>query len=77
MAYFVRDKSTIYFVYNGNLINLSYQQIHHYGGCEYAQFNIVSADNIVDFFGMKEGGWYHVQIVGEHSSLWKHLKVYY
>lgn len=65
LTYFIEDKDKTVFNFDGKIIDLPYKNIPHYGCCEESQFNIVSKDNVVDFFGQKDGNWYHVQIKGK------------
>lgn len=73
LTYFVISKDGIIFQYGENVIDLLYEKIPHYGCCEESQFNVASEESVVDFFGMKGDGWYHVQIIGRSSSLWEEL----
>lgn len=65
LAYFVSTEKEQALIFDHELINLPYSRIPHYGCCEESQYNITSNDNIIDFFGLKDDGWYHVQIRAE------------
>jgi hypothetical protein len=63
LLYFLQKDSGVSLNYDGDPIELPYNSIPHYGCCEDSLYNIVYEDGIIDFFGRKDDGWYHVQVL--------------
>ena len=60
--YFYRKDGLIHLSYDGQDLNLVYNQVPHYGCCSGAETNPVAAPNWVRFFGLRDGVWYFTQI---------------
>ncbi len=48
--------------YDGQVVEVGYDDIPHYGCCCAAELNPSPAKNMVAFFAKREGIWYYVEI---------------
>ncbi len=60
--YFFQQNGNIGISYNGEQIQLEYDQIPHYQCCSASALNPKSAPNMVSFFAQRQGTWYYVEI---------------
>lgn len=60
--YFFKRDGRIEASYNGVEIPLDYDQIPHYGCCSAATLNPQRYKNMVDFFALRDGTWYYIDI---------------
>jgi hypothetical protein len=60
--YFYKDNSgDIKIKYDSKTLPLVYKKVKHYGCCSEASFNPEWNDNMIWFFGLREGYWYYVE----------------
>lgn len=61
LFYFLSKKDELAFNYGNEIIKTSYKGVFR-GCCMAARLNPHTNGEVVDFFGLKDDGWYHVQI---------------
>jgi hypothetical protein len=60
--YYFRKGPRVGISYDGQVLPLYYDDIPHYRCCEPAAFNNAGNDDMVWFYGLREGIWYYVEI---------------
>jgi len=61
--FFFQHKGTIHAWYDGEVLELGYEEVPHYLCCSWAPQNPVAFKNMVSFFGRRGETWYYVEIV--------------
>lgn len=61
-TYFFRKGSRIGLSYDGQILPINYQNVAHNLCCSPAQNNPSMGNNVIHFFGQRDGAWYYVEI---------------
>lgn len=60
--YFFRRGEWVGISYAGQVLPLAYEDVYHGGCCGYGIFNPWGNEQLVGFFALREGQWYHVMV---------------
>jgi hypothetical protein len=60
--YFFRKGPRVGIVYDGQVLPYYYEDVPHYRCCEPAMFNKAGNEDMVWFYGLRDGIWYYVEV---------------
>lgn len=60
--FFTRDDGKVHIAYDGQVAPQVYDQVPHYGCCDSADYNPQGSEQMVTFFGVRDGQWYLVDM---------------
>lgn len=59
--FFVDESGKTKISYDGNVMPVTYDKVTHYGCCSEGAFNPTSHENMITFYGFREGRWHYVE----------------
>lgn len=60
--FFFRQDGKVHVSYDGQVLPLEYDKVHHYGCCDSSAYNPQGSDRMISFFALRGGQWYFVDI---------------
>jgi len=64
--FFFRQNGKVRISYDGQVLPVEYDKVHHYGCCDSVAYNPQASDRMISFFALRGDQWYFVDI-GNYS----------